>query len=121
VRVEGLLIFLLLVECDTEIAHCSGVDGLNLKRGARLFSRQIGPAGEPAHLAEIGMVKRDLAVDRDGAADVIYRLCELSRLVCDEAESVLRFGRIRFRRDNFAAQILGFAEPPGAAMALGMH
>ena len=78
VAAERLLVLLLLVERDAEIAQCAGVIGIDRKRAARLLGGPIGPAGEAIHLAEIGAVERDPAVDLGCARDVLDRLARAS-------------------------------------------
>ena len=76
----------------------AGIVGIELERAAAGGDRFVDAAGEPAHLAEIGVIERDIRLDRDGAAQMLDRFVELAGLMRDDAEHVRGLGVVRLRR-----------------------
>src|SRR5262249_7250218 len=83
--------------------------------------RRVGAAGEPAHLAEIGVIKRDLVLELGGAAHMLDRLGELARLMQQYAEHVPGLGIVRLGRDDAAHDVVGIGDEPVPALLLGEH
>ena len=77
--------------------------GLDLERAPRLLDRELGPAGEPEHLAEIGVEQRDLRRELDRPLHVLDRLAQFAVLVRDHPEQVFGLRHVRLRLENLAA------------------
>ena len=87
-------------------------------RAAAGGDRLVGAAGEAAHLAEIGVVERNVRRDRDGAAHMLDRLVELAGLMRDDAEHVRGLGVVRLCRGGAAGEFVGVGrESRGGASA----
>ena len=109
----------LVEQRDAEIAERAGIIGVELDRAAAGGDRLVDAAGEPAHFAEIGVVERDIRLDRDGAAQMLDRLAELARLMRDDAEHVRGLGVVRLGGDGAPGQFVGVGEKAVAALLLG--
>ena len=116
---ERLLELALIEQRDAEIAQRVRIIGVDLERAAAGGDRLVGAAGEAAHLAEIGVVERDVRLDGDGAAHVLDRLAELAGLMRDDAEHVHGLGVVRLRRRGAAGEFVGVGEEAVAALLLG--
>ena len=73
-RLRRLLVVLQLIERDAEVAQRRWHRWLNFERAPRLLDRELGPAGEPVHFAEIGLEQRHLRRKLDRALQVRDRL-----------------------------------------------
>jgi hypothetical protein len=74
--------------------------------------------GEPAHLAEIGVIERLLRRQRDGAAQAGDGLAEPARLVRDQPEQMGGIGQVGIEIEDRFAQGRGLFEAAGAAVLL---
>ena len=69
VMLERLLELALVEQRDAEIAQRARIIGIDLERAAPGGDRLVDAAGEAAHLAEIGVIERNVRLDqRYGAA-----------------------------------------------------
>ena len=117
----GFLVVLQLIERDAEIAQRRGIFGsISIARRA-CFGGELRPAGEPKHLAEIGVKQRHLRRKLDRALHVLDSLAELAVLVRDDAEQMLGLGQVRLRLEDVAADRFGLQQPALAAAALGIN
>ena len=114
---QGFGIFLLFVECDAEVAHRADMVRAERQRATRMRDRFAGAAGKPAHLAEVGVVERDAAVERDRPADMLDCFDRSPGLMRDDAEQMRGLGAGRAVED-IATELLRLAKPAGVAMLL---
>ena len=114
-----LLVVLALVERGAEIAQRLRIARLERDRAPAGGDRLVDASGEPAHLAEIGLVERHVRRQRGRPLQMPDRLGEFSGLMRNERKDVQRVGLVGLRRENAAAGRLGIGEPPGAALLLG--
>ena len=119
VKAERLVELTLVEQRDAEIAQRAGVIGIDLDGAAAGGDRFVDAAGKPAHLAEIGVVERNVRFDGDGAADVIDRLGGLARLMRDDAEHVRRLGIVGLGGGGAARQLVGVGQKTVPALLFG--
>ena len=93
--------------------------GIDLDRASAGGDGFVDAAGKPAHLAEIGVIKRHVRLDRDGAAQMLDRLAELARLMGDDAEHVRGFGIVRLGGGGAPGEFVGVGQETVAALLLG--
>ena len=120
-RRGGFLVFFELVERDAEIAQRRRHGRLDIERRAGGRGRELRPAGEPEHFAEIGMKQRDMRRELGRAFDVLDRVAELAVLVRDDAQEMLRLRDIRLRLEDLPADRFGLHQQTLRAAALGVH
>ena len=120
-RACGLLVILQLVQRDAEIGERHRHVGLDLKRAPGLFGGEFGPAGKPQHLAEIGVIERNLRCECDRTLHVLDGVGEFAVLVDDDAEEMGGLGRVRLSLQDLAADRLGFHQSALAAAAVGIN
>ncbi|WP_245321447.1 hypothetical protein [Bradyrhizobium sp. NAS96.2] len=115
-----LFVVFQLVERDAEIAQRRRQIRLDGKRTPCLFNGELGPPGKAKHLAEIGVKHRDLWRELGRALHMLDSLGKLAVLMCDDAEEVFDFRRIRLHLEDLTAHRLGFRQPAVVAAALGV-
>jgi hypothetical protein len=120
-RPRRFLVVLQLIERDAEVAQRRRHRWLDFERAPRLLGRELGPAGEPVHLAEIGVEQRHLRRKLDRALHVDDRLAQSSVLVRDHPEQVFCLRHIRLQLEDLAADRLCLDQPALAAAAFGVH
>ena len=79
----------------------------------------VEPSREPAHLAEIAVIKRNVPVGRDRLAYPFDRDRRIAGLMRNDAEEMKRLGMAGHGIEDPPAQLLGGRKTPGLAMLLG--
>src|SRR3954467_10894194 len=99
-----LLVVFHFIERDAEIAQRLRIVGPQRERAAALLNRLVRQPGEAAHLAEVGMIERDVGGERPRPPQVLDRLSQLAGLMCDQPEQMTRVRLVWLRREDAGAE-----------------
>ena len=80
----------------------------------------LGRAGQPQHLAEIGVKQRDLRRELDRTLHVLDCFAELAVLMRDDAEEMFGLGAVRLGLEEAAAQRFGLTKAPLGQTSLSL-
>ena len=110
IELQCLFEFALIEQGNAEVAQGARIVRIDFQRAPAGRDRFVDASGEPAHLAEIGVIERNVRLDGDRAANMLDRFAELAGLMGDDAEHVLGLGVIRRGSGGAPRQVVGVGQ-----------